>query len=417
MSPAEAHECHLWSSQRQKLRKRDGVHVSKGSDDFCFWTLEKCFLLDHPVCCLKRGDFVGSQLQRVSKVSPSVWQLCRATRGIHVEDGQLVSCLLSELGPVTVTGVLLQVPAQLGLLLLLSNVAIPACALDPPDSAVEPPLASTEVAARPEPPDAVVSRRRPPAAGPEGGGGGDDEAAPAAVAARQPVSTVQLSPMQEIHMLRLNFALQNAADLPVAVNSVIRFLAPVTGDFDPVLLEKAMASVPGRHKARSGMLKLDMLQMLWRRHCMAESVRKHKRVARFLSMDASPQGAYEYLAMTEEIMEREQPVRVPDSPWDGFECVLRTLPIMTLALGEARTFVKAQRLKHALCLENSSQHVDTYRTQVKGWVSDQGTEKAVPGFPFGSPATLQDVTSRLRGAATLQGLVASSKEGFLWNSF
>ena len=89
VSPAEAHECHLWSSQRQKLRKRDGVHVSKGSDDFCFWTLEKCFLFDHPVC-LKRGDFVGSQPQRVSKVSPSVWQLCRATRGIHVEDGQLV---------------------------------------------------------------------------------------------------------------------------------------------------------------------------------------------------------------------------------------------------------------------------------------------------------------------------------------
>ena len=267
MSPAEAHECHLWSSQRQKLRKRDGVHVSKGSDDFCFWTLEKCFLLDHPVCCLKRGDFVGSQLQRVSKVSPSVWQVCRATRGINVEDGQLVSCLLSELGPVTVTGVLLQVPAQLGLLLL-------ACALDLPDSAVGPPLASTEVAARP--------------AGPEGGGGGDDEAASAAVAARQPVSTVQLSPMQEIHMLRSNFGLQNAADLPVVVNSVIRFLAPIAGDFDPVLLEKAMASVPGRHKVRSGMLKLDMLQMLWRRHCVAESVRKHKRVARFLSMGASP---------------------------------------------------------------------------------------------------------------------------------
>ena len=56
--------------------------------------------------------------------------------------------------------------------------------------------------------------------------------------------------------------------------------------------------------------------------------------------------------------------------------------------------------------------MDTYRTQVKGWVSDQGTEKAVPGFPFGS---LDNVTRRLRKAATLQGLVASSKEAFLWN--
>ena len=54
---------------------------------------------------------------------------------------------------------------------------------------------------------------------------------------------------------------------------------------------------------------------------MAESVRKHKRVAHFLSMDAFSQGGYEYLAMTEEIMEREQPVPAPDSPWDGFEYV------------------------------------------------------------------------------------------------
>ena len=49
--------------------------------------------------------------------------------------------------------------------------------------------------------------------------------------------------------------------------------------------------------------------MLWRRHCMAESVRKHKRVA-CLSMNASFQESYKYLAMIEEIMEREQPVRV-----------------------------------------------------------------------------------------------------------
>ena len=118
-------------------------------------------------------------------------------------------------------------------------------------------------------------------AGPKGGN--DDEAAPAAVAARQPVSTVQVVAHARNPHAKVEFALQNAVDLPAVVNSVICFLASVTGDFDPVLLEYG---VPGRYKVRSGMFKLEMLQMLWRRHCMAESVRKHKRVA-CLSMNAS----------------------------------------------------------------------------------------------------------------------------------
>ena len=163
-------------------------------------------------------------------------------------------------------------------------------------------------------------RRRGGVAGPEGEGGDDDEAAPAA-AARQPVSTVQLSPMQEIHMLRLNFALQNAGELPAVVNSVLRFLAPITGDFDPVLLEKAMASVPGRDKVRSGMLKLDMLQMLWRRHSWQRVSANTNVLPTSCPWMHPPKGGYEYLAMTEETMEREQPVRAPDFPWDGFEYV------------------------------------------------------------------------------------------------
>ena len=49
------------------------------------------------------------------------------------------------------------------------------------------------------------------------------------------------------------------------------------------------------------------------------------------------QGGYKHMAMT-------------DSLWNGFEHVFCTLSILTLARGEARTFVKAQGLKHALCL-------------------------------------------------------------------
>ena len=81
--------------------------------------------------------------------------------------------------------------------------------------------------------------------------------------------------------------------------------------------------------------------------------------------------------------------------------------------GETRTFVKAQRLKHAICLESSLKHLDLYRSQVKGWVSDQGTEKAVPQTFLGDTARLQEMTSSLQeGSSTLEAMLATSKQSF-----
>ena len=412
LTNAEAHECQLWSSQGLKQRKRDSQGSASSANSFCFWSLDQCFKFLRPVP-LERSQFSGGQLQRASRPTTGVWDLCKAAVGNRLLPAKSEEKPFAELRPTAAW--LLQVPFNLALL-----------RLDPENMPSQLVLCT---------PLAVAASLRVtvcdvPDAGREArAGAGDHQHGVAAGAAgaheqeleannvEEHVGGLHLAPMQEIHVLRLNFALQNARDLPVVVNSVARFLAPITGDLDPTKLEQALCSVPSKDRIRRNMLKLDMLHMFWRRTCMEDLLRRNVRVARFLSMDASPQGGYEYLAMTEEIMQREQPFQVPDSPWAGFEHEVRTLPIMTLARGETRTFVKAQRLKHAICLENSVSNLEAYRSQVKGWVSDQGTEKGIPNHPLGGSARMQGLTSSLQEEATLEGLVASTRETFLWNSF
>ena len=362
----QTHECQLWSSQGTKRRKRDGQSSVRSADSFCFWKVDKCFKFQAPLC-LERRQFAGQQLQRVSRPTAVVWQQCREMQGTLMMPAPVSEKLFGDCCPTTAW--LVQVPANLAFLRLEPETLPRELVLCTPASvaavlrvtvSVQGPAGHSQGASAWSRDDVL----------PDAGGAGEPGSDLGGLAER--MTGVRLTPMQDIHMIRLNFALQNASDLPVVVNSVACFLAPITGDLDPAKLQRALLSVPGKDKMRMGMLKLDMLHMHWRRACMQDAVKKNLRVARFLSMDASPQGGYEYLAMTEEIMQREQPVRVPESPWDGFDHLVRTLPIMTLARGETRTFVKAQRLKH----------LDTYRSQVKGWVSDQGTEKGVPDLPL-----------------------------------
>ena len=97
--------------------------------------------------------------------------------------------------------------------------------------------------------------------------------------------------------------------------------------------------------------------------------------------------------------------------------------ITTLGRGETRTFLKACRLRHAIVLENGPDYEDTYRAQVKGWVSDQGTEKGLPQMPVsGDPAELQALAALLdveggEAEANVENLVQGTSKGLLWNSF
>ena len=99
------------------------------------------------------------------------------------------------------------------------------------------------------------------------------------------------------------------------------------------------------------------------------------------------------MAMTEEVVVRKLPFVPPADPFKGFSHEFRLMPVMTLARGESRTFVKAQKLKSAIILEAGEPHFQLYRKQVKGWVSDQGTERLIPEWPIGDEAASHEILS------------------------
>ncbi|CAE7834962.1 TOP2 [Symbiodinium sp. CCMP2592] len=370
-TPAELHEIQLWSGYGQRQRKRDRDRQAQ-KEFFCF-VLDRCFLLRSPVR-LKREQFQGRQLQRVSRPTYEVYKLLSEEPGQHLMACPSGGDLLPELK--REKGWLVQVPRGLAVLSQTQAVATP-LNLWMPGSMM----------------------------------------AGLHVQARWNKSIVRLSSMQEIQIVRLNFAMQNAKDIPVVVSCVARFLEPKLGPFDPEALQQMLESVPGKYKLHTQMLRLDWLHMHHRRCLMAEqALCSHTSVSRFLSMDASPQGGYEYLAMTEEVLVRKLPFMPPADPFKGFSHEFRLMPVMTLARGEARTFVKAQRLKSAIILEAGEPHFQLYRKQVKGWVSDQGTERLIPEWPIGDEAAMKSLAASLKEEATLENLAAGTSEAFLFNS-
>ena len=235
--------------------------------------------------------------------------------------------------------------------------------------------------------------------------------------ARWSRDVLALTPLQEIQIVRLNFAMQNSADMPLVVTCVARFLEPLAGGVSQETLQKVLASVPGRFQIQTHMLRLDWLHMFHRQCLMAEQVgRENIAVSRYLSVDASPQGGYEYLAMTEEVIVRALPIAPPANPWAGFQHEFRTMPVMTLARGETRTFVKAQRLRSAIILENGEANFQLYRKQVKGWISDQGTERRIPEWPMGEESSMKSLAASLREEVSGDALAAGTGEAFLFNS-
>ena len=420
-SEAESHEFSKWLTQRRRRRGGEEGDSLKHEGSFFCWVLDKCFRFDEAVSLL-RDQCPGQQLQRAFRPGVELRNALSKAPGQHLLGG-LEDVLLGELCHAKAW--LIQVPGNISFLSLCHEVEGP-LKLWTPGSLV----ASTHVHVSSAPETEQV-----PAEDMEHAGIGWDDVnlddlepgepmdlslrGRIAHAARYGRDTETLSPMQEIQMVRLNFSLQNSSEIVTAVQCVARFLEPITGAMAPELLQRALLSVPGRGKLRSGMIRLDMLHMLYRRSVMQKQVRCHNvSVSRYLSMDASPQCGYEYLAMTEEILTRASPTVAAADPWSGFEHTFRTMPVMTLARGETRTYVKAQRLRSAIILENGQDHFDVYRRQVKGWVSDQGTEKGIPHWPMGNGQRMNELVAGLQEpGAGVEAVVQGTAEAFLPNSF
>ena len=90
-----------------------------------------------------------------------------------------------------------------------------------------------------------------------------------------------------------------------------------------------------------------------------------RRVAIFVSADSSPQGNYDFYAVSEEFMFRSR-VEVPTDPLGGFEYERRTKPLTTLPRKEGSTGAKVLRLTHVTCMEAGSENMQRYRHAVMG---------------------------------------------------
>ncbi|CAE7287378.1 unnamed protein product [Symbiodinium sp. CCMP2592] len=371
------------------MRKRSSGHASSThhGGEFCEWVVETQFTLSQPIS-VTRLQFPGKQLQRVCTATPEIVQTCKQSGGrcsgtlnrnaagpgaagaaAAADGGRLVDASFDRPW-------LIRVPRSLHFL-----------SVNPDGDANRSFCA----------PVSLASSLHLPVGEP-----------PSALAAQvQPVKD-KLSPSQQLSLLRLNFSLQFAADMRTVIQCAVQFTNPFLGSVDEGMLQRALGSLPHFATVRKWMLKLDLLSMHFRRRLMRNEVAGDQvRVARYLSMDASPQAGYEYLATTEETIRRVSPMS-------------SGLVITTLGRGETRAFLKACRLRHAIILENGPDYEDTYRAQVKGWVSDQGTERKVPQMPVsGDPAELQALAALVaaEGDPDVEHLVRGTSKALLWNSF
>ena len=394
-------EAEAWSEVVPKTRQRSRPQSNSSRSDVFEWVVDKQFTFSQPIS-VSRLQFPGKQLQRACTASSQIVQECKQSGGLYsgtsnrnaagpgagaaAHGGLLVDACFDRPW-------LIRVPRNLNFLSA---------------SRVDDDANNSFCT-----PGTVVNALHVQV-----------EESPRVVAVQVPLGRVKLTSSQQIGLLRLNFSLQSAADMGMVLQCAVQFLQPIVGEMDEGLLQRALGSIPSSVAIRAWMIKLDLLSMHFRRKLMGSEVAGGQvRVARFLSMDASPQAGYEYLATTEETMRRCLPVQASACPWDGFTREFRTMVITTLGRGETRTFLKACRLRHAIVLENGPDYGDTYRAQVKGWVSDQGTEKGVPQMPVsGDPAELQALAALLDveggGAeANVENLVQGTSKGLLWNSF
>jgi hypothetical protein len=195
------------------------------------------------------------------------------------------------------------------------------------------------------------------------------------------------SPLFEIHCGMLGFTMSNMKDLGKVCRLVGRIITPD--------LDLSTQRFPNFEQVRQYIIKLDLLHSLSRRRLFDDSTIK---VFRYISPDSSPQGMYDFLCCTEELLIRTVPFVMPD-PFDafkGFRWELRSLPCTTIARQESSTMVKTSRLAHVAVLESGPEHLWDWRISVLGFLSDQGTERGIRSAPFGAKEEVDAALGALR---------------------
>ncbi|OLP83856.1 hypothetical protein AK812_SmicGene35335, partial [Symbiodinium microadriaticum] len=236
---------------------------------------------------------------------------------------------------------------------------------------------------------------------PKGGAADADHGAEDAESSSSESKRVRKPPMQEIMLGKLAYKLSSTVGIQDVIRTVLRMLVP-----DKLSLADSMNV---SHKTvRVILLKLDALHSLSRRFVAPPGGRTRSatgflRIARYISPDSSPQANYDYFCATEELLlYRSDELPRDDhgnlAPFKGFTHQKRSMLCTTIARGEGNTAAKANKMVHMIAVESGQSLFEEYRSEVRGFLSDQGTERGIASFPVRSCSDVRSIV----GAQALQ---------------
>ena len=171
---------------------------------------------------------------------------------------------------------------------------------------------------------------------------------------------------------------------------------------------------PNFESIRLYVIKLDLLHSLSRRRIYVGNCR----LAAFMSADSSPQGNYDFLALTEELMKRSC-VALPDpfDPFAGFQYERRSKPMTTIARKQGTVAGKLFNMIHSTTIECGTDNLRRARDIVKGYCRDQGAgERGVAKAPVGDSIEIRNKLAGVK-AGHLSFAEVSSATAFWPNAF
>ena len=139
-------------------------------------------------------------------------------------------------------------------------------------------------------------------------------------------------------------------------------------------IDRGWRPVPHRTSVSRALLRADRILMLWRR---VQTDVEGFRVTRFITPDSSPQGGFDYYMINEVIMVRDldHPI-LRGCPLAGFTWERRVLPVSCFGSRDMGAVHKTVKLQQSASLE-SGDSFPKWRSQVGGFLSDQGAERKV----------------------------------------
>lgn len=353
----------LWQADEHLHKLVDCEFVALPIDDF--------FFLNNVT--LERGDFAPGRFQRVSRTyrdKDEAWN--RVLQATILDETRTVEDLLAQPSSsssaycATSSLSLVQLPhgaadlcerARLALLPRSFVAAIPACITDVPVVFRVPAVELGEH--DDEDSDGDVS---------------DPELRPS-TRARYPVP-MRLAALQLSHLIKdqdkLDIVCKHAAQLILDPNQSTQVIEHI---------EQREMPLQKRTTLHRDHITLDVMHMLYRQEEFTRSP-PHIRRRRYLSPDCSPQAGYEYMLVRETVTFRDMR-NPPTNEFMGTKLEYRKAPMPATVLGKkAGTLAnKWQRLHHVGSLV-SGPHVDEWRAECAGFVSDQSsTERRLPSVP------------------------------------